>query len=356
MELTPKLIDELVPLMLDRPALFVVGAGASFGLSPSYGFLRGVAEQLTFDAGGFCPGYQPGIEVVRLYGSHEYYSSASPYVRHIGAGTLRGIMYAELQVSQLPGVCNPYQVFNRAHPGGCILSFNVDGIAERSVQTIPVFAPHGSLLRIHGSVEGLRQLTRDSLRYGVDLSGMKEGFGGLTLSVPEPLNITSLQPEYAELEPHFDQCESVIIVGYSFGRVGDDIDDRETLRYLASLLNRRQKPVYVVDIAPEHTTGMIDQWCPGVRVVPVKASWRPLTMAVLRLFHEFGGFPLGQNGGIGRAVYEYYSRACSAEDVIGPTHRWQDYPIETLALARCGDMESPLSRREFAFLCAAFRN
>ncbi len=356
MDLTPELIDKLVPVMLDRPALFVVGAGASFGLSPSYGFLRGVAEQLTYDAGGFCPEYQPGIEVVRLNGSHDKYNRASPYVRHIGAGTLRGIMYSELQVSQLPGVCNPYQVFNKVHPDGCILSFNVDGIAERSVQTIPVLAPHGSLLSIHGSAEGLRQLTRDSLRYGVDLSGMKGGFAGLTLSVPESLTITSFQPEYAELEPRFDQCESVIIVGYSFGRVGNDIDDRETLRYLASLLNRRQKPVYVVDIAPEHTAGMIDQWCPGVRVVPVKASWRPLTMAILRLVGESCGRKFLPNAGIGPTVYEYYSRACGIEEVIGPTHRWQDYPIETLALARCGDMESLLSRREFEFLCAAFRN
>lgn len=328
----------------------MLGYGASAGVAHGYNQLRSDIEQRAWDAGIINPSYHPGPELIRLYGGYNSRSTRYPYVAHLGRGQLRSMMWEGLLVSRPPRIGNPYRVFNLINSDSCLFNFNVDGVAEQTCFRHRVLSPHGSLLRLQPIMGLIAAVTKANLEFGLN-SRVLEGIDvGLTLSTPESSDITSKRSEYHQAIKLFPKYRSVIIIGFSFGKVENSIDDSETLSFLTEMLRRYPKDVFVVDIAPEHTAGLIDRQCPNVRVIPVQSRWRPFALALRRLALTSPVNGLSALPFASRVISEMYRYTCDIDDELGSTTSVSDRVWKTLKLDRCGDFRDPLTSDEIQYL------
>ncbi len=343
-------IRDLLIALGRRPAFIVTGSGAEAGLAPGYSQLRSGIEQQSYDAGIIVPGLRPGMELDRLYGSSGSFWTGSRFVTHLGPDTLRGLLWHGLSIPVVPVIGNQYRLFDLTAAPSLVFNLNLTFIAERTCKDHTVISPHGTVSSLHPLLPALKRILDGSLKYGFNAHGLRSFGAGLTLSVPESPSITASRPEYALARDVYPKTGAMIIIGYSFGRLGSSIDDNETLAYLVDLLKRDPKPVIIVDIQPEHTAGLLDRENVHVPISLVTASWRPLALAMRRLAISRNSYRLEWLADEPAIVRDTYLRARDIEEELQEATHGLDRRWLTLRLDRADDFRTPITLAEYLYL------
>lgn len=165
-----------------------------------------------------------------------------------------------------------YKVFG-LFPPGVVWNYNLDGLAERWCRhRHRVLSVHGSIPPPFGGDSGLEfvQAAQD-----YDLSAVPSAE---LLLERERLDISLRLPWY------LGHCDFVILIGYTFGRNGDTLDDVRSFEHLTALLIRESRPTLVVDpFQAEFTSNMLADQIKSNRVYEMPIFWNIFASALMAL-------------------------------------------------------------------------
>lgn len=280
----------LLWLFRARRGLFILGAGASAGASESAGEVRFgldflLGPPLDYVRGGSFPVSIPvpselshklikaaqGVPPSRIFpdrnirpGMQEF-----PYrelVQRMSDGYARLYMSHDLTKVRFSGrPRDNYTAFRLFHPA-MLMNYNLDGLATEYCGDVhQVVTPHGTLPKGYGSPDMARLLT--SVRdYDLQL-----GPDGVVMSVPESCddaNLWHCLDAMTTCAPHF-----VAIIGYTFGRNGDNHDDWISLEIFKARFRNFTGNIYVIEPRPEQLREELADGIKSNRVFGVTGYW-----------------------------------------------------------------------------------
>jgi len=116
---------------------------------------------------------------------------------------------------------------------------------------------------------------------------------------------------YRRAEISFPKMSHCIVIGYSFGRQANSIDDIWTFDFLTKMLRKYPKPVIIIDPKPENIAGIIQDAIKQKSVYPISAYWDLLARAIIE-----------SNG--------YYGLKTGAALYLNITNRYKNLRIERI--------------------------
>jgi hypothetical protein len=99
---------------------------------------------------------------------------------------------------------------------------------------------------------------------------------------PEPSTITSTPP-YLKARRWLRQAPAAILIGYSFGKQTNGLDDAESFEWVTEHLRATNCPVLVVDPKPFELVAALEERIRARRVLPVPVYWDAFATAALRV-------------------------------------------------------------------------
>jgi hypothetical protein len=274
--------------VLRRPRVFwLIGAGASARIVPTTARLK---ESVIgrFVNCGVCgvsptdghPVVQRVIQNLSSPGVDHLYWRESP-LTHIPIG------YVESEVARLLAPKPPrnpvpeYALLALAHSPATFFVMNLDGLAFRHLSSQHlVLEPHGRIPSdVVNSPEWADLVT----------SALYDGASAYTewpflLPQPEPSHITGEQA-YDRAIAVFGAGEDLVVLGYSFGKFGDRIDDGETFAFTAELARWYRKRLFVIDPHPGEILQRIQDSARLSCVDYLPVYWDALAAAILQEVH-----------------------------------------------------------------------
>ena len=191
-------------------------------------------------------------------------------IGYMSSGFVQFALYRSVGSATSLAFPDNYRVFGLFRPT-TILNYNLDGLAERWCGARhQVVSMHGVIPAWWGAAEasGALKAAQD-----YDLA---------SLPAPEIL----LEPERLEHLPplpRFDVFDVVVIVGYTFARYGDSLDDALSLNLLCAKLLATPRPVVILDPYPSRTAEMVAELAKNRHVYEAPLYWNVLAGAMLAL-------------------------------------------------------------------------
>lgn len=165
-----------------------------------------------------------------------------------------------------------YAVFRCFRPTR-ILNYNHDCLAERFCR------PRHRVVTMHGSI---------SSRFGSEefakLIADRREFDSPSIDIP---GLTFVEPErddvLTRLPTSLRLFDLIVLIGYSFARVGDKFQDAVSFQLLASLLGRDPKAVVVVDPGQSFTAEALEDATKNARVYWLPFGWDHYARTIMRV-------------------------------------------------------------------------
>jgi hypothetical protein len=301
----PTHIDDMVPsyeFMLKhfraRPGLYILGAGASAGeapfgenfmLGPALDYIPGgfpvdipthseLSQKIIAIANGLSPADFFPERAIRL-GTEEF--PVYEMLRRLPDYYARLFMKHKLAAPRfLQRQSDNYRVFRAFYPS-MILNYNLDGLAtDLCGKYHRVIDAHGTIEHGYGSPQAAKVI---EVARGFDLAGLSDD---LLLCTPEE--------RYLQLPQRLSWVEKcapdfIAVIGYSFGRNGDNFDDNVSLEIFQRRFKGFAGNVYVIDPHPETLREMIAERLKSKYVFGVRAYWNVLAHVFIYVLQDKGG-------------------------------------------------------------------
>jgi hypothetical protein len=182
--------------------------------------------------------------------------------------------YAQIALRHCIGSANAtsfpdnYRVFGLFRPT-TILNYNLDGQAERwCTGRHRVVSMHGIVPEWWGSTEA-----RKTLHAAQELDIEAHPIPEILLEAEQIGNLPPM--------PRIDDFGIIVIVGYTFGRYGDALDDAVSFDLLCASLAACPRPVVVIDPAPDNTAHLIAERAKNRHVYEAPLYWNIFAGAML---------------------------------------------------------------------------
>lgn len=258
--------------MLQPGTVYILGAGASYGLIPFTPGLRRIMAAEFHVPGIYSVGRPIPTNLYRrvMAGAGKARDmSEALFRRTITEPALGFLVQRALWRPMGKDVPANYRVFELVGAPSVLLNFNLDGMANSYCGNRHiVFEPHGRIdaerfaSRIYGD------LLDATMAYDLALPDIRYKL----LPGPEPSCITR-RFAYRALPRWFENAPSVLIVGYSFGKQENGFDDSESLEFFVELLRRTGKHAFVLSPSPEELTEILQQRVSLFSVTGISVRW-----------------------------------------------------------------------------------
>jgi hypothetical protein len=286
-------LDLFINALASKFSFYVLGAGASAGIVPMTRELKSaiITRQLEFGSYEAMP-VAPDDVSLRILGDTR--SLHDPFeaflLRRLYPSAVHAIALKALAPQAITNPAYQYQIFSWVPYPSVIFNMNVDGLAARYCRRHIVLDPHGTT-PVHILRTDLWETLIDIiLEFGFDVPALP---GEVYLPKPETLDITK-RGSYREALSYFPAAQFLLLIGYSFGRYKDSIDDSETFNFFTELLKRYPKPVLVVDPNPDITAAAIQETIRQKTVYAIPVYWNYLTKAIIEVAYKFGCYDIGR--------------------------------------------------------------
>jgi len=266
-----------------KHSFYILGAGASAPIIPitrEQGELM-VKRHLKF--GVFSAEtikLDPGA--IRLLGPSRFSDDQikQELINRLPSGAIRAISMQLMSPWDLNDPPHQYIVFNKAKSPSVLWNYNIDRLASRYCKMNHIILyPHGFLDdRFTGSKEWDRIIDY-CLFYHIEPPKIH----GVILPGKEPIGISrKMQWDYAKkLFPYTE--DYLVIIGYSFGFNGIDIDDWASLICFKNFLHKYKKKVLVIDpLRAQDIAEMLREEVKQKEIYPIPAYWNLLALAMLK--------------------------------------------------------------------------
>ncbi len=279
-----------------RMGLFIMGAGASAGLSPlGQDFWRASPLDYLRDLRSF-PAFvttqgpltqrmidHSGIEIGDIFPGRELRPGTDEYpfreiLKRLPDGfaqeQLKHVLARARYFARTEGnVTDSYSVFRAFHPS-VIADYNHDGLAEEFCG-----AEH-AIVQMHGTISP----RYGSPEFGAWISGLRE----LDIALPPDDLVMGLPESWSDTRLHrrlswvmSKAPKHVAIIGYSFAQMGSGYDDAVTLARFAQRFKHYAGAILVVSPDPTQLCEMLSDLLEIKTVYPIKRYWNVLAHAYL---------------------------------------------------------------------------
>jgi hypothetical protein len=278
-------IELLFEALKMRYSFYVLGAGASAGIIP---LTNEIGDKIICDfinRGSYSIDFRAYDKTYkRIIGEDRKYDDLliEEIVGKMPLAFLQTATVTYLTPLALRETPSQYTIFSFARSPSTFFSMNVDGLARRFCIGHIVLEPHGRIPISLVRREDWQLIMDGIVDYNIDFPK----FHGVLLPQPEPRNITS-RVAYDRAIKLFPLAHYLVIIGYSFGKFKNSIDDYETFEFFRDLLKYHPKPVIIIDPQPEKIVGLVQESINRKDVYSIPAYWNALTRAVFETACRF---------------------------------------------------------------------
>ncbi len=266
-------------------SFYLLGAGTSAKIIPMTRELKRIIVQKYLDFGCY-PVEQviPDDLSIRIIGTFDDYDDpvTAELITRFFPSAIKAMVLKALTRKDLNVNLPQYKIFTLISKPSIICSMNTDGIASLYSSGHFLLEPHGRIPAEIVHSKPWDDLTDAALEFGFECPNIN---GGL-LPQPEPKHITSGK-EYIKALRLFPLSNYLIIVGYTFGISDNSFDDFETFEFFRALLRRYPKNVLIIDPAPEHVAGAIQEETSLKTIYPFSVYWDNLCKALTIILYEY---------------------------------------------------------------------
>lgn len=276
-------------------SFYIIGAGASAGLIPMTHEQGRTIFNRYFEFGVFS--INEGLldeGAKRLLGSMQYSEDqiTSELVNRLNPGAVRAIAM-QLMTPGSNIVRTPYQyiVFKLAKEKSVVFSLNVDSLVIKYCDSHYVFYPHGKLNPALMQSSSWNEIIDICLNYPLE----PPKISNLLLPQKEPDGITNGR-QYRACKRLFPYMKYIVLIGYSFGFDGNELDDWETFDFFKNLLKSDKKPIIVIDpFRSKEIAEMLREEFKNKKVYEISAYWEYLSQAKIIFEQKKILFPHDKN-------------------------------------------------------------
>lgn len=265
---------------LRNRSFYILGAGASANIIPLTNQQGAKIVKRHRDFGTYSAS-EVEIDTIakRLLGD-AYFSNddmAQEIINRIPSGAIKAISYQLMTASNNLSSPEQYSVLNIAKYRSVIFNFNVDGLASRFCSKHLVINAHGSL-----DPNVLHSKEWDELiEYYLLYSEGEPRISNVLLPEKEPMGITN-NSSYKLASKIYPYTNIVILIGYSFGMNGSELDDWESYLYFIELFNKYNKPIVIISpYGAERIAYMLSEDLKRTNIHIISAYWNYLASAIL---------------------------------------------------------------------------
>ncbi|WP_420133449.1 hypothetical protein [Rhodopseudomonas sp.] len=281
-----------------RTGLFLIGAGASAGLSPlGAAFWRTSPLHYLKEARSFAPTAAPrvlltqrmidhsGIAIQDVFPNRELRPGSSEYPLlerlnrlpdAFARENLKHVLARVRYLARTEGTTtDSYRVFHGLFPS-IIADYNHDGLArEFCGPTHAIVEMHGTIHPRYGSPEFGAQIA-NMAEFDVTLPG-----DNLVMGIPESWADAQLRQRLSWVMSSSPQY--IAIIGYSFAKMGSGYDDAVSLASFVRRFKHYPGAIFVISPDPTQLCEMLSDALKISTVYPVKRYWNVLAHAYLKM-------------------------------------------------------------------------
>jgi hypothetical protein len=275
-----RILRLLLWAMSQPRTFYILGAGTSFGLVPMTVKLGSFVID-EYDRIGIYPvsraAHSPLFDRVLGQMPVDGHDLRRLLLWNIGTGTLELLVQHAL-CRPLGDIVPPqYAVFDVIGQPSTIFSFNLDGFASAYCRARHfVLEPHGIIDRLWLEPNEYQQWLYATAAYDLVLPHVSRKL----LPGPEPSGITETAV-YVRGRVLFEQCQALVLVGYSFGRREKTFDDAESFEYVVDLLRTHPRPTLVLSTSPNELVDLLQQQLHSRQVYAVPVRWELFSQLLL---------------------------------------------------------------------------
>jgi hypothetical protein len=287
-------LDQLLRMLEEPNALYILGAGASYPLVPMAAKLGEIVLDQTLALGHYSTTPVPLDPIAdRIVGQakrrlhwvnarEDGWLLRTELAERISPGAVQASAVALLHPGR-PDRCAQYEVFQVSTYPATFMNFNNDGLAD-------TFCPKHVVLNMHGTSLNPKQRQNLNWAQWIDILQMfpaisAPNVSGLLLPQVEPDGIINTAP-YVEASQRILRAKRIALIGYSFG----GMDDRVAYRLLTRAVARTQAPIVVIGPDVHDLVMRLREDVPRVPVMELVARWYELAEAIIasstRRFHK----------------------------------------------------------------------
>lgn len=266
-----------------KKSFYILGAGASAGIIPMTHQQGELILERHLRYGSYSASeIELDQQAKRILGSNQWLNHGirGELCRRLQPGAVRALSMQLMTPSHnYPVAPDQYLVFGYAAPRSVLFNFNVDGLANIWRKHHHVFHPHGMLdPAILQSPEWDKSIDI-CLFYSIEPPTIP----GVLLPQKEPFEVIQ-KKEYSNAGRLLLHTSYVVLIGYSFGFDGSNLDDWATFHYFKELFKEHNKTIIVIDpFRSRDIVDMLRYHLESDQVIPVPAYWEHLSKAKLAL-------------------------------------------------------------------------
>lgn len=261
------------------PNLFILGAGVSYGITPTTDQMKDQILDYWIELGGY--------PVVTEDRSHTFKRVM---------GDLNSIpnerqrLYAELLnnssvewllsfflANDVKFTFN-YGIFNLFPYRSTFLDFNLDSYSE-------ILRKNHIVLKPHGKIPLYFKYMKVDLKEILEFPDLKIPWNEETVLIcPEYENLLR-NKEFDYLINNWSLFNYIIIIGYSFARNNNDIDDYYTFRFITEMIRYKNKKIILIDPFPDHLLALLEKEI-KLNIIILRIKWDIFSRVLYSLLNE----------------------------------------------------------------------
>ncbi len=184
-------------------------------------------------------------------------------------------LYNQLSAPRFLGVKPASYLALNYFPHSTIIDYNLDGLStDICGKKHNVIAPHGIIPKHFGSPS-----VRDFLRMTQHMHFDAVDFGHILIE-KEPITVLN------RLSIDLKNSQFVAIIGYTFGRDGNSLDDIHSFRVICEALRRDPMPVFVLEPYPDILVDHLRSELKTDKIFGVSLFWNCLAISILAMKNE----------------------------------------------------------------------
>jgi hypothetical protein len=263
-----------------KRSFYILGAGVSAGIIPMTHQQGELIVNRHLEYGIFSGNpIEIDPQATRILGSSRFPDDQTKkaLIDRLPSGAIRAISMQLMTPDKINKLSHKYIVFNKARIPSIIFNYNNDGLASRYCKRHYILYPHSVLNDIYRSSEWDRIIDY-CLLYHFEPPVPS----GLILPGREPIGIIN-NPAFRFAEAYFEYTEDyIVIVGYSFGFNGLDVDDWVSLDFFRRNLHRYRRKIIVIDRDNSRfIADMLSYEFKQNDIFAISADWNYLSRAIL---------------------------------------------------------------------------
>lgn len=265
----------------NNPSFYILGAGASANIIPLTNQQGSKIVKYHRDFGVYSASEIEIDSVAKKLLGNAYYSDndlEKEIINRIPSGAIKAISYQLMSARKDISPPSQYIVFNFKRYRSVIFNFNVDGLANRFCNKHLVLNAHGMLDPDLVHSQDWNNFIEFCLLYHINISGIP----GVLLPEKEPVGITETE-SYKLASRVYPYTRFVVLIGYSFGMNGFDLDDWQSYEFFIRLFRLNNKPIII--ISPNGGDRIAYLLCEDLKrdnIYVVSACWNYLASAIIQ--------------------------------------------------------------------------